>query len=78
MDTCIVHRVCPMCGKELAMEVPADGILKLSYGKLIWEALPELNPMEREFIKTGYCPDCQKKLFGTDFKSARFVEAVKA
>ena len=25
--------------------------------------------MEREFIKTGYCPDCQKELFGTDYTS---------
>lgn len=70
----LVERVCPMCRKEMAMTVPKEGLVKYScYGKLIQEAFPELNLMEREFIKTGYCPDCQKILFGADFKSTRFV-----
>ena len=70
----VIERSCPMCRKEMAIKVSKEGLIKYScYGKLIQESFPELNPMEREFIKTGYCPDCQKKLFGTEFKSNRFV-----
>ena len=39
--------------------------------KLIQDCFPSFNPMEREFIKTGYCPDCQTLLFGTNFDSDR-------
>lgn len=28
---------------------------------------------EREFIKSGYCPDCQKALFGTEYDRSDFI-----
>ena len=68
-----VKQVCPMCGQEYEMEVVGeaeDNLCMWMSGKLLLqEALPDLNPMEREFLKTGSCPDCQAVLFGTDYVS---------
>ncbi len=33
-------------------------------GGYIQEDMPTLNPVECEFILTGYCPECQKAIFG--------------
>lgn len=33
---------------------------------LIQDVFPNLNPEEREFIKTGYCDDCQNILFNIE------------
>ena len=59
---------CPMCNKWHVMKLTAeqDEILydyRHGYG-LIQEQFPELNRVEREFLKTGYCPSCQELIFG--------------
>lgn len=70
-----IEQICPMCGEKHQMELTKDEGLRFERweyeGLLIQEAFPGFNPMEREFIKTGYCPDCQSLLFGTDYKSER-------
>lgn len=62
------HVKCPMCGKRYYIELTDEQDEKLfSYrhkGQLIQEAFPELNKVEREFLKSGYCPDCQEMIFG--------------
>ena len=68
----MLFRKCPMCGEyhfiELTEEMD-EGLQRYFEGEYIQDALPMLNPMEREFIKTGYCPECQKLLFGTEYTS---------
>ena len=59
---------CPMCNKWHAIELSAEQYEKLydyrhGYGT-IQEQFPELNRVEREFLKSGYCPSCQEMLFG--------------
>lgn len=64
----IVYNLCPMCSKEYYLELSkkeAGAYVTYRDGAgLIQNLFPELNPVEREFIKTGYCPHCQEILFG--------------
>ena len=62
-----VKQECGMCGQESHMKL-TDNELEayqqyLSGGHLIQECLPTLNRCEREFLKSGYCTDCQKLIF---------------
>lgn len=34
---------------------------------------PDMDVQKREFIKSGYCPDCQKALFGTEYDRSDFI-----
>lgn len=60
-------RQCPMCGKinTKEFEVNKDSWTHYCcYGtKPIQKYFPDLTPSEREFIKTGYCDECQNILF---------------
>ena len=63
-----VAQTCGMCGRESYLEL-TDSELEayrgyLAGGQLIQECLPSLNRCEREFLKSGYCTDCQEMLFG--------------
>lgn len=59
---------CPMCRTAHSMqftEAEHDNVLLYYSGfGLIQNLLPDLNPDEREFLVSGYCPKCQKLLFG--------------
>ena len=69
----IITKDCPMCGRKVTISL--SGPQEIRYQSYLWghgfiqDLFPELNPMEREALKTGYCPDCQRKLFGTDYTS---------
>lgn len=76
-----VEKECLMCGKMhvLTIEdsVEAAGEYALREGMLhVQDVFRDLNPMEREFIKTGYCPECQRMLFGSDYNSDRIREVL--
>ena len=63
-----VAQICGMCGRESYLEL-TDSELEayrgyLAGGQLIQECLPSLNRCEREFLKGGYCTNCQEMLFG--------------
>lgn len=67
---------CPMCGKVTYLGLSEDQAAefdhyvaaeKVGERLLIQDALPSFDAFEREFVKTGYCPDCQKMLFAVDF-----------
>ena len=74
-DQRVVCRTCPMCGKETSLELTKDEVGRYEYylsgAPLLQEAFPNLTPSEREFLKTGYCPECQRKIFGNKIKSVR-------
>ena len=59
---------CPMCGGEHYIELTAeqeDKYRRYRGGEgYIQEMFAEFGAVDREFIKTGYCPQCQELLFG--------------
>ena len=63
-----IYKVCPMCDEEYGLELTRRESSKYdAYTRgegYIQTMLPGLNPVEREFLKTGYCPTCQGLLFG--------------
>ena len=61
-----IKATCPMCGKVNTKEIEMTDEQFISYQfgfKLIQNVFPELSPMEREFLKSGYCDECQSFLF---------------
>ena len=71
-----IWKECHMCVANKYMRLTKDdvkGIEEYESGVLIQSALPLMNPMEREFIITGYCPKCQTMLFGTTSTSNRIL-----
>ena len=46
------------------IDVTQEQLNEWENGKLIQEAMPDLSPDEREFIKTGVSPDEWNKMFG--------------
>ena len=72
----IITKKCPMCGEIHTMTLNDDEysryeVYMTGHG-LLQDMFPDLNPMEREFLKTGYCKNCQSLLFDSDFGSDRF------
>ena len=63
-----LYMKCPMCGGKYYLVLTTEQASKLAEyknnGGFVQEVFPELNAVEREFIKTGYCPSCQEMLFG--------------
>lgn len=62
------YETCPSCRKTWYIELDNDQERRLfeyhHKDQPIQEALSDLNAVEREFIKSGYCPDCQEMIFG--------------
>ena len=62
-----VTKVCPICGKSYkAATMSDDAYNAWQNGVLIQYAMPELTATERESLISGICPDCQKRIFGSD------------
>lgn len=63
-----MYNHCDLCGKGGYIKLTAEQSEKVSQyhmgDGLVQELFPELNPCEREFIKTGMCMECQKMMFG--------------
>ena len=59
-----VSNRCPMCGKLHSVEVNLSAYEKWQNGELIQNAMPNLSATEREQLISGFCPDCQEKIFG--------------
>lgn len=55
---------CPMCRKTHCVEVEVKAYEKWQNGELIQNAMPNLSATEREQLISGFCPDCQDKIFG--------------
>ena len=65
---------CGMCGQKSKIKL-TDAELEayehyLAHEGPIQNLLPTLNACEREFLKSGYCKNCQKLLFNNG-KSAK-------
>ncbi len=66
MANIAIANQCPWCGRDYEIRVPYDGYIKWRSGVLIQNAFPTLTPTERECMITGYCAECQDKLFGDE------------
>lgn len=64
----LIKRTCPMCGRVIGLKedetMAAEHRHYAMYGGRIQDELTDFDAFEREFIKTGYCPNCQEMLFG--------------
>lgn len=62
-----IQRTCPMCNRAAFLKLTGMQIEQynayICYGGIIQDRIPSLNKFGREFVKTGYCPDCQELLF---------------
>ena len=63
-----ITRVSPFSNKKTTLEinVTARQIASWEKGELIQDAMPNLTPAEREFIKLGITPDEWDDIFGVD------------
>ena len=63
-----ITRVSPFSNKKTTLEiaVTAKQIASWEKGELIQDAMPNLTPAEREFIKMGVTPDEWDDIFGVD------------
>ena len=63
-----ITRVSPFSNKKTTLEidVTARQIASWEKGELIQDAMPNLTPAEREFIKMGITPDEWDEIFGDD------------
>ena len=63
-----IEQRCGMCGRKTRIKLTESEFEAfesyLKGGKLIQECLPTLNKVEREFLKSSYCANCQELLFG--------------
>ena len=63
-----VIKRCDICGKDHYISMSNEQYYKFyQYNRgeaLIQELFPELNKVEREFIKSGMCSKCQAEMFG--------------
>ena len=63
----IITRTCPMCHNTTERILPITQKQINTYQNtfaLIQDVFPDLSGSDREFIKTGYCEECQNILFG--------------
>lgn len=61
-----ITMVCPICGNEHSVVVEFEDWCAYEDGELAQKAFPYLSATEREQIISGFCPDCQKSIFGEE------------
>lgn len=61
----IIERMCPIenVWNQMEIAVTQEQIDSWMAGELIQNAMPNLTPDQREFIKTGITPETWEKLF---------------
>lgn len=75
----LIKKTCPMCGGVTKLKenstMAAEHRHYVLYGGKIQDELIDFDAFEREFIKTGYCPNCQEMLFGSEMpETSRFID----
>ena len=63
-----IQRVSPFTNKAHIMDIPVtrEQLSMWENGMLIQDAMPDLTPDQREFLKTGIMPDEWEQLFKED------------
>ena len=60
----MITKICPKCNKPSYVDIPKDAYEKWQFGMFIQDAWPEGSATERETLISGFCPACQKEIFG--------------
>lgn len=62
-----IIKCCPFCGEDYMMDVTDEQYERYEQytkkGGYIQDVFPDLNAVEREFLKTGMCLNCQGDIF---------------
>lgn len=63
-----ITRVSPFSGRTHTLEIPVtvEQLVDWRSGQLIQNAMPNISPAHREFIKTGITPQEWEDLFGAE------------
>lgn len=63
-----VEFICPMCGKtHILKDISLDKYMAyINKEGLVQDIFPELKPVDREKLITGYCDECQSLLFHSE------------
>ena len=62
----IITLNCPFCGAVHEVETDTNEYLAWMSGELIQNAMPSLTATERKQLISQLCPDCQRKIFGSE------------
>lgn len=67
----LIMKECPRCGVIMGLNLSQEQFFcyqkqYLSGEKCIQDALPDMGCFQREFLMTGYCPECQSVIFGKE------------
>ena len=64
----LISRISPFSGKTHEMEIPVtqEQLDNWAQGALIQNAMPNISPEQREFIKTGITPEEWNNTFSED------------
>lgn len=55
---------CRRCKKtQILKGIPMEGLQRWMNGELIQNALPKLNPWQRELLISQICPECWEEIF---------------
>ena len=74
------YKECPVCYYEYRIKLNENDITdkqKMDYdfraitGKKVQDIFPNLNDTEKEFLKSGTCTKCQRKLFNKKASSKK-------
>lgn len=72
-----ISKECPLCGNTTYLRMTVKEEEQWGkytcYGGRIQDRMPDTDPQKREFIKTGYCPDCQEQLSGSKYDRSDFI-----
>ena len=72
-----LSKICPMCGRGTYLRMTEEEEKQwrkyACFGGHIQDRFPDMDVQKREFIKSGYGPDCQKTLFGTEYDRSDFI-----
>ena len=80
----LITKKCPMCHETFFMKITKEEekqiIDYVAYGGSIQDKISLLDKFGREFVKTGYCPNCQEMLFNSTLKdkSRYFSEVISS
>lgn len=64
----VESRPCPWCGKKTRVAADEKDYMSWKNGELIQRAFPYLSAAKRESLITGFCEECQKKIWDFEEK----------
>lgn len=66
-----ISKQCPLCNRTMALQLTDEEYTKyfdLVGTVFIQDIFPNMDKVEREFLISGYCVECQNLIFGSDYE----------